>query len=440
MTPRALRTFRISGAPILAALALAIVAAPARADIEVPSDGSDGVFAPTQNVEIDLGRAVTGVWSQPGTGVGVYDPAQWAIVFKYASVNIPAGVTVTFRNHPKNPPVVWLVQGDVTIAGTVNLSGQNGQPAPNLAVPGPGGFAGGSGFQNPLLASAGHGPGGGRVKNPNYIRTTVGGSFGIMGGAWYGLQFGQPGPIYSNAALIPLIGGSGGASGIRDNGEVSPWGSGAGGGAILIASRRTLSIMGSGRILAHGGTTSWAADRESGGSGGGIRLVAERLTGNGTVRADGGYNAGNGRLRFDVASFDAAFNTSQAPHIAYLGTEPPVIWPQAGHPRIWVSTVAGAPVPADPSAQMFPGLADLDLPDLGAVPVVIEAANVPLDWTIELRVVPRYGPDVVVNATRTTGDANASSWRAEVAFPRGVSAVYVRAASPQGSPPARPGR
>jgi hypothetical protein len=33
----------------------------------------------------------------------------------HASVNIPAGVTVTFKNHASHAPVVWLVQGGVTM-------------------------------------------------------------------------------------------------------------------------------------------------------------------------------------------------------------------------------------------------------------------------------------------------------------------------------------
>jgi len=99
--------------------------------INVPSDGSDGAFNPTANVEVDLSQAVTGApgvwgepWLQPGTGTGVYDADKWAVVFKYSSVNIPSGVTVTFKNHASRAPVVWLVQGNTTIAGTVNLDGQ----------------------------------------------------------------------------------------------------------------------------------------------------------------------------------------------------------------------------------------------------------------------------------------------------------------------------
>ena len=75
-------------------------------------------------------------------GAGVYDPNQWAVVFKYSSVIVDGVYTVTFKNHPSHAPVVWLVSGDVTLAGEVNLDGQPWVYAPALAEPGPGGFRG----------------------------------------------------------------------------------------------------------------------------------------------------------------------------------------------------------------------------------------------------------------------------------------------------------
>jgi hypothetical protein len=89
-----------------------------QADLVIPSDGSDGVFNPTANVEIALSQAVPGAWNSSNSanpGKGVYDSAKWAVVFKYASIDIPVGVTITFKNHPTHAPVVWLVQGSVTI-------------------------------------------------------------------------------------------------------------------------------------------------------------------------------------------------------------------------------------------------------------------------------------------------------------------------------------
>src|SRR5271155_4277471 len=112
------------------------------AQIVVPSDGSDGALNITTNIEIDLSQAVTGSWSANNSahaGQGIYDPTQWAVVFKYSSVTIASNATVTFNNHPSTAPVVWLVSSNVSIAGTVSLNGQDIAPIPLLAVPGPGG-------------------------------------------------------------------------------------------------------------------------------------------------------------------------------------------------------------------------------------------------------------------------------------------------------------
>src|SRR5690606_28163113 len=90
---------------------------------------------------------------------------QWAVVFRYSTVTIPAGVTVTFKNHPSYAPVIWLVDDDISILGTLSIDGAIGHgksPAPvSLAEPGPGGFRGGRGLRIGSEGSAGFGPGGG---------------------------------------------------------------------------------------------------------------------------------------------------------------------------------------------------------------------------------------------------------------------------------------
>ncbi|MEI6676738.1 MAG: hypothetical protein WCO57_16325 [Verrucomicrobiota bacterium] len=94
------------------------------AQLTVPCpDGSDGALVITNDTVIDMSQAVTCVWTNTsGTpGTGIYDPIRWAVVFKYSSVKIGASATVIFTSHPTHPPVVWLVNGNVTINGTVNL-------------------------------------------------------------------------------------------------------------------------------------------------------------------------------------------------------------------------------------------------------------------------------------------------------------------------------
>ena len=85
----------------LAALAVSLAAfAPAAfAQLTIPyADGSDGPLNLTNDTVIDLSQAVTGVWTNTSgnSGKGIYDPTQWAVVFKYSSVNIASGATVTF--------------------------------------------------------------------------------------------------------------------------------------------------------------------------------------------------------------------------------------------------------------------------------------------------------------------------------------------------------
>src|SRR5437867_4772714 len=98
---------------LLAATSLGsqILATSARADISVGSDGSDGTLVVvTSDTYIDLSAAATATWNTPSPvpGKGVYDPQQWAVVFKYDSVYIAPGRTLTFTNHRTTAPVVWL--------------------------------------------------------------------------------------------------------------------------------------------------------------------------------------------------------------------------------------------------------------------------------------------------------------------------------------------
>ena len=80
------------------AAVVALSASRAVAALNIPSDGSDGALIISNNTVIDLGQAVTGNWdanNSANAGKGVYDPAQWAVVYKYSSVTIQAGATVS---------------------------------------------------------------------------------------------------------------------------------------------------------------------------------------------------------------------------------------------------------------------------------------------------------------------------------------------------------
>src|SRR5438132_40450 len=119
------------------------VCAYAHAQVNSGSNGSDGAFNPTTNTVINMADHPNGI-------------------YQYTSVNIPSGVTVTFILNANNTPVVWLVQNDCFINGTVDVSGQTVDwDTSQGGTGGPGGYRGGNGQAAANPSSTGSGPGGG---------------------------------------------------------------------------------------------------------------------------------------------------------------------------------------------------------------------------------------------------------------------------------------
>lgn len=410
----------------LAFVAALSLAGSARAQLNIPTDGSDGAFAPSSNRVIDLSRALPGdAITTPGQGTGVYDAARWVVAFKFTQVTIPAGVTVSFINHPKNAPVVFLVQGNVSIAGTLNLSGANARNDGSIVLGGPGGFAGGAARLGGATGSGGQGPGGGNDTASGFN----GGSFGTNGR-------GSGGNIYGTDELFPLIGGSGGATEFFDPNSGGS-GGGAGGGAVLIAARGATTISSTGKILANGGSITrfgdgrdaWAA-----GSGGGIRLVSNVLDVQGEVFARSGSTGlgegGLGRIRFETNSLQVSGSVAPSPStLLGIPDNTPRLFPDApSDPRIVVKSVGDVQVGNDPSGNIF--TPDVVLSSPGGVDVVIEARNVPLSWDFVVRVVPRNGDAYEVRAKNVSGNFTLSTWRASIALPNGPAVFTVKATAP----------
>jgi hypothetical protein len=398
-----------AGVLCLAAIGLVV---PARADIVVPgADGSDGAFNPTDpNTVIDLSLAPTGEWngSNQSPGYGVYDPNQWAVVFRYSAVNIPTGKTVTFLNHPSRAPVVWLVSGSVTISGSVNLDGKytSQQYVGFLLEPGAGGFRGGTAWLGTgAFCGGGFGPGGGLVFQSN---AAGGGSYATVGS--------NGGPTYGNARVLPLIGGSG------SGGYSGSPGSG-GGGAILMAASTTITVNGA--IYARG-----VVYNNYSSAGGGIRLIADDVSGTtGVLRATSGNYGGNGRIRIEANSVTLSDPGAPAYTIGLPGTTA-TIWPPADAPTVEPLTLGAAAVPSDPRGSFDFPYADVAVADPNAQTLVIEARNVPLNWIVKVRVVPRVGQDFTVNATYVSGNVTLSTWQAQLTLPNGFAAIQVRASAP----------
>lgn len=414
---------------------------------ESGSTGADGVLAPAAGVgtvEIDL----------PESGI-----------LNYSSVQIPAGVTVRFKRNTLNTPVVLLVSGDASIAGTINVSGTHGAHVGtagdgNVAddgVPGkggPGGFDGGRGgaadqTQKPevIRGGSGLGPGGGKggieggANCALRYHPHIGGGAGFAGNgredahsAYYcgGGSFSDAvGRSYGNALLQPLIGGSGGGGG-RGGANFAGSGGGGGGGALLIAVSGTLNHTGS--ILANGGGSGSAAGTNAGasgggGSGGGVRLVATRVTGNGSISANGGCIFNGSTALANCESYGASVGRIriEAPTITYSGASNPAYTTDtpgpvflANLPSLRIASVAGAAVPAVPTGQ-----ADVVLPADVANPVTVtfETVNVPVGNTVLLKVVPANGNPIEVQSPAIAGSAAAGTASVQVNLPQGPSVL-----------------
>jgi plastocyanin len=412
-------------------MALLLLGGNAHGGIDVGSDGSDGALNVATNTEIDLSQAVPAPWNtaSPQPGKGVYDAEKWAVVFKYTSVDIAAGATVTFKNHGSRAPVVWLVQGDVIISGSVVLDGAAGHAGgvePRHAEPGPGGFLGGQGSHAVLMDnSGGFGPGG--AFWGGWGAGGPGGSYATAGTT--GPGGGTPAPTYGNAAVLPLIGGSGGAGG---RSEFATAGGGAGAGAILIASAQTILVRTGASLRANGGTGGWPGG--GGGSGGAIRLLADRVTveTNATVRALGGSAGpaaglgGLGRIRLEANTISSQ---SESAPPATSGPPGPV-FPPSESPTVRAVALASQPVPAYPYGGFFFPYVDMTIGTYETVTLQIEARNLDVASTLTVRVGLRAGQAFTVPATFVGGNHQLSTWRAEFALPHGMSAIQVLAKLP----------
>lgn len=365
--------------------------------LNIPSDGSDGIFAPPTNIVVDLAQAVTGTWDDDNTansGKGIYDPSKWAIIFKYQSVDIPAGALVTFLNHPSRAPVVWLIQSNAVIDGVVSLNGQPGSDDSFYKTfpvePGPGGYRGGA--SSVIGNGVGLGPAGG-------------GHAGYLG-------------IYGNPQILPLIGGSGG-------GGINSAASGEGGsGAILIAAASNLTLNGT--VKANSSLSPLSIYRASGGA---IKIITETLLGTGTIEALGYPGvSGNGRIRIEANSISQ--NILSSPEtIAVPPADPPIIWPADNAPSVRIASVSGINSPADPTAPLV-NQADIAIATNGAVAVVVETKNFPVSGLVQLRYAYKYGDAYWVSVPYQGGTFTQATWSVDLTLNGGFSTLQARATVP----------
>lgn len=432
---------------------------------ESGSDGSDGAYSPAVTTVVDLSLAAslcdcdadTQVddpcrWDCPSpvAGRGVYDAEQWAVVFKYTTVDVASGATITFGMHPSGAPVIWLATGNVTINGRVNVDGEDVLNSSNPAVipyftqPGPGGFQGGQASHSGASGSISYGLGPGSA--PTLITNTCyDGSMSAQMAAHRGQYAGTGVPpsfsssSYDNDGALPLIGGSGGGAAINTN---TGRGGGAGGGAILVASTTGIALTSTGSVTAKGGSNT-TQDLVEGvgaslygapGSGGAIRLRSEsvNLSAGSSVNAAGGgfqtfrncgtFSAGPGAVRIEASSITNLGTISGSQ--SFPGA-PSVVFATAP-PQLYVTSVCGQSAPLDPMWGI--NSADVDLNSASACTVNIEATGVPVGTIVVVRAIPARGSIISVNST-PLADAGGGlrTGTASVTFPGGRTELQLRA-------------
>jgi hypothetical protein len=397
------------------------------------STGADGAFNPPASVP-------------PGTTVNgsTYTvPVPPNGTFHFTTITIPAGTIVKFARNTTNTPVTLLASGDVTIAGTMDVSGSAGANYLLTTATystggkgGPGGYDGGAGETRAGSTGAGNGQGPGGGKGPT---GSPSGSMGCPGGgagylaagttsySYCGATYdGVGGPTYGNTALLPLLGGSGGGGGGGIFGQTGA-GGGGGGGALVIASSGTLTLTGAlwakGGVGGNGNSANAQTAAGGGGTGGAIRLMATRLAGSGgAVLANGGaggttYGGSGGagalgRIRLESFSSTAAWTFSHAPSQTVPGT---VQLPST--PVLSISSVAGVAAPGAPQAAY--AVPDITLPATATSPVavILSAANVPLGTTITVTATPFQGTATTAVSSGLSGTLGASTATASVAIP-----------------------
>jgi hypothetical protein len=204
-------------------------------------------------------------WAADQIGVPSQSPKPPKVeVFAVYNFHLAAGMEMFVVG---SRPFVLLALGDVLIEGHVFVNGVGYSP-------GPGGFG------------AGQGPGDGTSIPTNTVGGGGGASFcsgGGRGGLGQTMVGGLAGPLYGNASISPLLGGSSGGSTEDSAG-------GVGGGAIQISAGASITIAAGAFVHAGGseGQPGCLNGGGGGGSGGAILLEAPSVSIAGSLAANGG--------------------------------------------------------------------------------------------------------------------------------------------------------
>lgn len=354
-------------------------------------------------------------------------------VFHFTTVTIGFSTTVRLRaNRMRSQrPVVFLVSGAVTIDGILDLSGAAGHLNDDIvnrgpSQPGPGGYPGGAGAKVGDVAQPGAGPGGagvGATTNAFGCPAAFSAQPNVNNGTFPG-HCPTATTVYGNAALQPLVGGSGGSGG-KAGTTLPGAGGGAGGGAIRICS--DTSINGSHvRINANGGgggnagSSPGAGNQGGPGSGGAIHLQAPVIGSIFGMTAQGGTSAqqdtgSNGRIRIDANNVVSTANVSPAPLLAAFAAVPLPV-----PPTVRIVSINGVNVATVPQNNLV--APDVIINTAGSVPIVVQTTNIPNGTTARFFISTDPGATDIVQTATVTGN----SATLNVALPQGIDRLFVR--------------
>ena len=279
-------------------------------------------------------------------------------ILNFTTINVPSDRILRFKRNLRNTPVIILAQGNVNIAGRIDVSADRN-------TPGPGGFPGGAanlnGGAGPNLP--GFGPGAGPQTDGN------------PAGKWIG-------PL----SLVPIVGGSGGRGGSQCTfvGQ-SPYG-GGGGGALVIASSQTITITNSGIIRANGSGVECPFGGAGGGAGGAIRLVANAINAAGAFEAVGSgafnFQGFNGVVRLEAPVATMNFSGNSTPAAGLFQINPLIV--SSAVPSLTITSIGGFPVPSFSGSRF--DTYDMLLPNqlTDPISVVVNATNIPVGTQVNV--------------------------------------------------------
>lgn len=330
-------------------------------------------------------------------------------VFNFTTITIASGVVLKLSGRTFSAPVYFLATGAIKIDGGIDLSGENGHPATNVAsertpaAPGPGGYAGGIGGRpgttNP--PTAGSGPGGGAAG------TGGGGLSGVFGGSTY---------------MLPLVGGSGGGGyGLPAGcGTTYGGGGGGGGGAIVIGSSTSITFSrtsaGTDFLASNGGAAGCGAGH---GSGGAVRIVAPIVSGSTTIQTD--VRGNPGLIRIELAQNNNASINIGGPFVISLPFK--IVTPVTqAQPNLQVTSINGVAINANPFS--FP---DTTINSSSPVVVSVTAKSIPIGTVPKIIVYSEFGNDQTVDCSALQGTLQQSTCTASITFPTGGSRGFVKA-------------